>query len=221
MGFANIFKNLFTMGRKTVDDADEALDQATIVPRLTQALRDAKACLADADKTRIELRAKRKASQRRVEALTATVDQWLANAKQAKAAGDMDLAKQALTKMNSEKVRLDAETETLNKRDQHIALLDDEYNKSLANIERLEIELDRVKADKELLDVQEDLHDTIGSSRASSSNALDTLAKAQEAQQMRRDKLSAASELDADDDLEAKFAKLSGATDLDAQLDDL
>jgi phage shock protein A len=217
----SIFKKLFTLGRKAVGDAEEALDQATIVDQLTQNLRDAKTNLTKADGSRIDLRAKRKSSERKVADLTETVAKWLANAKQAKAAENMDLAKQAITKMNTEQVRLDAETKVLAALEQHITALDSEYSKSMVDIERIEIELEQLKADKDLLDVQESLQDTMGTGRTSSSNALSSLAKAKEVQQRRRDKLSAANELNADDDLESKFADLGGANDVDDQLANL
>jgi len=215
----SIFKKLFKLGRKAVSDAEQALDDATIVEQLTQDLRDAKANLTKADGSRIELRAKRKASERKVYELTGTVDRWLANAKAAKAADKMDMAKQAVTKMNTEQARLDAESAVLATLEQHISTLDSEYSKSTVDVDRIGIELEQLKADKELLDVQESLQDTLGTGRASSSNAMSSLAKAKETQQRRRDKLSAANELNADDDLESQFADLAGGgNNVDDQL---
>lgn len=204
----SLWKKLITLGKSVAHDANDVIDQETIIRQTEQALRDDREALAKTNSTRIEFGRKRRDAERRVAEFTESVAKFKARAIQARDANNEDLAMKALTEMQKAQAQLEAQQKIFNNVSASITKLDQDYDQLEAKIEARGIDLEEIKAQDAILDVRESLASASHAVHNNTSNAASCLDRAKELQQKRLDTLDATDELDTARNLDAQFAEL-------------
>lgn len=207
----SIFKRLMTVVKGHVNEAGEAIADANALTELDQLLRECDNSLEDAKKSLTGMAAKRNMQDKKISDIKADIEKYTDGARKAKAADNMELARQAAERVMGLQNDLKA-AETL--RDQY-AVAETNIRNNIKALtvkkERMRAEVDTVKATEQMQKSQEMLassHANVNNSFSDASKSLDRL-KARQAEKAAR--LEAANELD---------DVLSG-TSLDAELNAL
>ncbi len=192
----SIFKRLITVVKGHANEAGEAIADANALTELDQLLRECDKSLEDAKKSLTGMAAKRNMQDKKISDIQADIEKYTDGARKAKAAENMDLARQAAERVMGLNGDLKA-AETL--RDQYANAEGNIRNniKALtAKKERMRAEVDTVKATEQMQKSQEMLassHANVNNSFSDASKSLDRL-KAR--QQEKAARLEAADELD-------------------------
>lgn len=217
----SIFKRLITVVKGHANDVGESIADANALTELDQLLRECDDSLEEAKKSLTAMAGKRNLQDKKIADLQADIEKYTDGARRAKAAENMDLARQAAEKVIGLQSDLKS-AETLR----------GQYAEAEANIrsnikalqakkERMRAEVDTVKATEQMQKSQEMLassHANVNSSFSDASKSLERL-KARQAEKAAR--LQAASELDdeltgtsLDKELDALGGSSSAADDL-------
>ena len=216
-----LFSAILKVGRKKLGDAEEAFDEATIVEQLEQDIRDGKKRLAEADESRISLRASRAAAKRETKEFEAEAEKWKSHAKQFKEAGQEADAKAAFQKYKTFQSKLETSSANLQMLHESITQLDQEINAEKAALEQIAGEVSSIKANQKMLDAQEAISSKLGAGRNSTGSAAESLQRAKAITAKRRDTMQARKSLATDDNLEARAAALGKESDFDSEFDAL
>jgi len=178
----SIFKRLVTVVRGHVSEAGEAIADANAITELDQLLRDCDKSLDDSKKSLTAMAGKRTLQEKTIAGLEADIAKYTDGARKAKAAENMDLARQAAERVMALQNDLGAAT---NLRDQYQA----SEQKIRDNIKALTIKKDRLKAEVDTVKATEQMqksqamlassHANVNNSFSDASASLDRLKKRQ------------------------------------------
>lgn len=209
----SIFKRLVTIVKGHASEVGEAIADANAITELDQLLRECDKSLEDSKKSLTSMAGKRNLQEKKVAELQADIEKYTDGARKAKAAENMDLARQAAEKVMALRNDLTA-AETL--RDQY---KDAEF-KIRENIKALTIKKDRMKAEVDTVKATEQMQKSqsmLASSHANVNNSFSDASKSLDRLKQRQAEKSAqfeaAAELDdvlSGSSLDSDLAALDG-----------
>ncbi|MEX0298419.1 MAG: PspA/IM30 family protein [Kordiimonas sp.] len=217
----SIFKRLVTVVKGHANDVGEAIADANALTELDQLLRECDESLEKAKASLTSMAAKRNLQDKKIADLQADIEKYTEGARKAKAAENMDLARQAVEKV----IALQGDLKSAEDLRGQYAEAENNIRSNIkalqAKKERMRAEVDTVKATEQMQKSQEMLassHANVNSSFSDASKSLERL-KARQAEKAAR--LKAANELDdeltgtsLDKELDAIGGSSSAADDL-------
>lgn len=192
----SIFKRLVTVVKGHANEVGESIADANALTELDQLLRECDDSLEKAKGSLTGMAAKRNMQDKKISDLQADIEKYTAGARKAKAAENMDLARQAVEKV----IALQADMKSAEELRAQYGAAENNIRSNIkalqAKKERMRAEVDTVKATEQMQKSQEMLassHANVNNSFSDASKSLDRL-KTRQAEKAAR--LKAANELD-------------------------
>ncbi|MDF4421653.1 PspA/IM30 family protein [Vibrio parahaemolyticus] len=179
----------------TVNNGAEAVIDANGITILEQEIREANEAIRQADNSLVDIIAKRKLSQKKVDGFKASITEYEGNAKAAMEKGNKDLAIQCAQRVTELRNELNSEQATLDKFTQAENTQRKIVADSKAKIKQLESQVDIVKANEQVQKAQAATHTSVVGASSKTSIALDSLARIQASQEEQAAKFEAQQEL--------------------------
>lgn len=211
----SLLNKLFTFGRAVKSELEEEFTDAQAIRLLEQHIRDAKAALDDAGRSRIELAAKKKLSENNVAELKAEIAKYENFAIEALNKGNESLAGEVADKIAELETQLTEAQAHLDNLNRDFVKIEGTIRKSKQQMADLERQLAQVKATEAVQKAQERINSSSVSANAKVANAADSLKRLKAKQAERQAQLDAAEELDNDAnalDKKLKQAGIGGGT---------
>jgi len=211
----SIFKRLITVVKGHANQVGEDIADANALTELDQLLRECDQSLEKAKSSLTGMAAKRHMQDQKITGLKADIEKYTDGARKAKAAENMDLARQAVDKV----LALQTDQQAAESLREQYASAENNIRSNIKALtvkkERMRAEVDTVKATEQMQKSQEMLassHANVNSSFSDASKSLDRL-KARQAEKAAR--MKAANELDDDlsgSSLDKDLAAIGGSS---------
>lgn len=209
----SIFKRLVTIVKGHVSEAGEAIADANAITELDQLMRDCDKSLEESKKSLTAMAGKRNLQDKKIEELKEAIEKYTDGARKAKAAENMDLARQAAEKVLALKSDLTAAETVKTQYEAAEVKIRDNIKALTAKKERMKAEIDTVKATEQMQKSQELLASSHANVNNSFSDASKSLERLKERQAEKAARLEAADELDdvlSGTSLDKELASLEG-----------
>jgi len=194
----SLLKKLFTFGRAVKAELEEEFTDAQAVRLLEQHIREAKQAMQEAGHSRVELAARKKLCEQKVNQLDGDVQKYEGYAMAALNKGDESLAAEVAEKIAKlESEREEENTQLANVR-REFDRIEATISKAKQQLTDLERQLAQVKATEAVQKAQEKISATAGATSSKVASAADSLARLKQRQAERQAKLDAAEELSQD-----------------------
>lgn len=223
----SLWKKLVTAVRGGASEVGEAIVDANAIRILEQEQRDADAALVKARNGLIEIKAKHKLAQQRVDGLQSDIASWEGKALAALNAEQEGLATECAGRVAELETQVAQEREMAAQFDKQVGLLQAQITEAESRLKGLRQQTEMAKARETVQQARVATASATGGANGKVETALDSLARLKQRQDERDAKLDAAQELaevSSGDDLEKRLqaagigAQQTGANDVLARL---
>ncbi|EPR7484099.1 TPA: PspA/IM30 family protein [Vibrio parahaemolyticus] len=195
----------------TVNNGAEAVIDANGITILEQEIREANEAIRAADNSLVDIIAKRKLSEKKVNGFKASIAEYEGNARAAMEKGNETLAKECALRVSQLRNEMNTEQATLEKFTQAENTQRKIVADSKAKIKQLESQVDIVKANDQVQKAQAATHSSVVGASSKTSTALDSLARIQAKQDEQAAKFEAQQELHDSETTDGLDQKLQNA----------
>lgn len=205
------FMKLFTALKGGFNEAAEAAADSQGVRIFEQEIREAEAELRKSEESLTTIIAKQKLAQRKVDALSASIDEHMGYAKQALDKGDEGLATEVAEKIAEFQDQQATERQFLDQFSTSSTKLRKSISEAKVNLRRMKQQLDTVKATDSVQKAQTAVASRHLGANSKMKTAAESLERIQQKQTQRQAELEAAQELASDESGDGLKAKLAAA----------
>lgn len=208
-----VWNNLFTAVKGHVNEAAEAVEDKQLMTIMDQQIREANEAIGKARDERARMAGNRKVKENSIAELDTEIERLTDGAKNAKASGDMDLAREAVQRIVKLNEQRDADQKLYDQYKLNEERMEASIRQSASKIENLKRQVESAKANAALIAAQQAASTSSSASNSKLSGAIDSLERLEKRQAAQAAALEAADELAAEEsgaDLDARLAKLTG-----------
>ncbi len=208
-----VWNNLFTAVKGHVNEAAEAAEDKQLMTIMDQQIREANEAIGKARDERARMAGNRKVKENSIAELDTEIERLTDGAKNAKASGDMDLAREAVQRIVKLNEQRDADQKLYDQYKLNEERMEASIRQSASKIENLKRQVESAKANEALIAAQQAASTSSSASNSKLSGAIDSLERLEKRQAAQAAALEAADELAAEEsgaDLDARLSKLTG-----------
>ncbi|MGB0551393.1 MAG: PspA/IM30 family protein [Alphaproteobacteria bacterium] len=208
-----VWNSLFTAVKGHVNEAAEAVEDKQLMTIMDQQIREANEAIGKARDERARMAGNRKVKENSINELDTEIERLTDGAKNAKASGDMDLAREAVQRIVKLNEQRDADQKLYDQYKLNEERMEASIRQSASKIENLNRQVESAKANEALIAAQQAASTSSSASNSKLSGAIDSLERLEKRQAAQAAALEAADELAAEEsgaDLDARLSKLTG-----------
>jgi len=208
-----VWNSLFTAVKGHVNEAAEAVEDKQLMTIMDQQIREANEAIGKARDERARMAGNRKVKENSIDELDTEIERLTDGAKNAKASGDMDLAREAVQRIVKLNEQRDADQKLYDQYKLNEERMEASIRQSASKIENLNRQVESAKANEALIAAQQAASTSSSASNSKLSGAIDSLERLEKRQAAQAAALEAADELAAEEsgaDLDARLSKLTG-----------
>ena len=208
-----VWNSLFTAVKGHVNEAAEAVEDKQLMTIMDQQIREANEAIGKARDERARMAGNRKVKENSIDELDTEIERLTEGARNAKASGDMDLAREAVQRIVKLNEQRDADQKLYDQYKLNEERMEASIRQSASKIENLNRQVESAKANEALIAAQQAASTSSSASNSKLSGAIDSLERLEKRQAAQAAALEAADELAAEEsgaDLDARLSKLTG-----------
>jgi phage shock protein A len=208
-----VWNSLFTAVKGHVNEAAEAVEDKQLMTIMDQQIREANEAIGKARDERARMAGNRKVKENSINELDTEIERLTEGARNAKASGDMDLAREAVQRIVKLNEQRDADQKLYDQYKLNEERMEASIRQSASKIENLNRQVESAKANEALIAAQQAASTSSSASNSKLSGAIDSLERLEKRQAAQAAALEAADELAAEEsgaDLDARLSKLTG-----------